>query len=422
MAPEIVDGGGIEMAAGGALAGLRVLDLSRVLAGPYCGQMLGDHGAEVIKVESPSGDETRAWGPPYHPDGKSAYFTGINRNKANLCLDLSSAEGQRVLWRLLDRTDVVIENFKAGTMSRWGLDYETVLAERFPSLIYCRITGFGTTGPLGGLPGYDAVLQAYSGLMSVNGEADQDPVRIGVPVVDLVTGMLSFSGILLALNERSRSGLGQLVDCALLDSALSVLHPHASAWLIDGQEPPRTGSAHLTIAPYDTFRTRGGDLFFVAAASDRQFAGLVNVLGRPELAVDRRFLSNSDRVNNVAGLRTVLSGLITEWEPEALGRDLLAAGVPASPVNDVGQALSSPQIAHRDMLVSIGRYRGLGIPIKLKRSPGAVRSAPGDKGADSRSVLLQAGYDPQEITRLIASGTVREAASGAAVERSAQRR
>lgn len=395
--------------ASGALRGLRVLDLSRVLAGPYCAQMLGDHGAEVIKVESPAGDDTRLWGPPYLPDGKSAYYTGINRNKANLCLDLSSTEGQRVLWRLLERADVLIENFKSGTMARWGLDYEEVLAQHLPRLIYCRITGYGVDGPLGGLPGYDAVLQAYGGLMSVNGEADQDPVRVGVPLVDMVTGMLSFSGVLLALQERNRTGLGQLVDCTLLDSALSLLHPHSAAWLADEKLPRRTGSAHPTIAPYDTFHTRSGQ-FFVSAANDRQFAALTKVLGRPDLAEDGRFVSNSDRVVNVTALRSVLAELISAWEPEALGRELLAVGVPASPVNNVAQALNSPQAMHREMIVTSGEYRGVGIPLKLERSPGSVRMAPVEQGADTRDVLYEAGYSADEVARLLEAGVVREQA------------
>ena len=391
----------------GSLSGLRVLDLSRVLAGPYCAQVLGDHGAAVTQVESPAGDDTRIWGPPYYPDGKSAYYNGINRNKTNLCLDLSLPEGQGVLWRLLAQSDVVIENFKAGTMARWGLDYGSVLAERFPGLIYCQITGYGVTGPLGGLPGYDAVLQAYGGLMSVNGEADQDPLRVGVPLVDMVTGMLSFAGVLLALQERQRSGRGQLVDCTLLDSALSLLHPHSAAWLADGKLPRRTGSAHPTIAPYDTFHTKAG-LFFVSAANDRQFAALVKVLGRPELADDAQFRSNSDRVVNVTGLRTVLAGLISQWEPEALGRELLAVGVAASPVNDVAQALTSAQAVHRDMVVTSGAYRGVGIPIKLDRTPGSVRSTPVHKGENSRAVLEDVGYDGGEIARLLKAGVVYE--------------
>ena len=388
---------------GGALHGLRVLDLSRVLAGPLCGQMLGDHGADVVKVESPAGDDTRTWGPPFLPDGKSAYYTSINRNKRNLCLDLREERGQAVLWRLLEQADVVVENFKAGTMARWGFDYGEVLANRFPRLVYCRITGYGVDGPLGGLPGYDAVLQAYAGLMSVNGEPDQEPLRIGVPVVDMVTGMLAFSGILLALHERERSGKGQLVDCTLLDTAISLLHPHSASWLASGALPVRTGSAHPTIAPYETFKLRTGT-FFLSAANDRQFTSLVKVLGRPELASDPRFSSNTSRVVNVAVLREILGELLWQWEAEPLAAELLACGVAAAPVNDLAQSLSAPQVLHRQMLVSKGEYRGVGIPVKLGRTPGAVAAAPAQNGADTVSVLNEAGYDASEVQDLLDCG------------------
>ena len=391
----------------GALRGVRVLDLSRVLAGPLCAQMLGDHGADVVKVESPDGDDTRRWGPPYLADGQSAYYSGINRSKRNICVDFSCRDGQNVLWRLLEGADVVIESFKAGTMSRWGLGYEEILAARFPRLVYCRITGYGVDGPLGGLPGYDAVLQAYAGLMSVNGEPTQDPLRVGVPIVDLVTGMLSFSGVLLALHERHRSGAGQLVDSTLLDSALSLLHPHAAAWLADGKLPLRTGSAHAQIAPYDNFSTRSG-LVFVSAANDRQFTALTSVLGRPDIAVDPRFLSNSARVVNVVALRATLAALIEQWEADALNAELLRVGVPSVAVNNVEEALTSPQTLHRGMLITSGDYRGIGIPIKLGRTPGAIRLTPANKGADTRRVLEETGYAAGEIEALISSGVVYE--------------
>lgn len=387
------------------LAGLRVLDLSRVLAGPLCGQMLGDHGADVVKIESPNGDDTRAWGPPYFEDGTSAYFTSINRNKRNLCLNLQHDEGRRVLWRLLETADVVLENFKAGTMSRWGFGYEDVLAERFPALVYCQITGYGVDGPLGGLPGYDAVLQAYAGLMSVNGKPDDEPLRIGVPVVDMVTGMLAFSGVLLALLERRQSGRGQLVDCTLLDTAVALLHPHSSSWLASGEVPIRTGSAHPTIAPYETFQSRSGTLF-LSAANDRQFENLVQVLGQSGLATDVRFATNADRVVNVAELRTILAGLVWQWDPNELSDQLLACGVPAAPLHDVAEALSAPQVKHRQMLVELEGYRGIGIPIKLSRSPGAVLAAPRHIGADTQDILLEVGYSLDELRQLVRSEAV----------------
>ncbi|MEV8514674.1 CoA transferase [Dactylosporangium sp. NPDC051484] len=364
-----------------ALSGLRVLDLSRVLAGPYCTQMLGDHGATVIKVEGPAGDETRTFG-PYLRDGRSAYFEALNRNKRNICLDLSSDAGRAVLWDLLETADVVVENFKVGTMAKWGFSYEEVLADRYPKLIYCQITGFGVDGPLGGMPGYDAALQAYGGLMSVNGEADGQPLRIGVPIVDIVTGLHAFSGILLALNERARSGLGQLVDCTLIDTAISLLMPHSSGWLGTGALPVRTGGAHPGIAPYESFATRSGPIF-IGAANDRQFTVLCEVLGAHELAEAADYRSNRDRLANVVALRSALRALIAPWRAEALSETLLERGVAASPVNTVADALLSAQAQHRSMVVTLPEYQGVGIPIKLSRTPGSVRSAPAARGADS---------------------------------------
>jgi len=284
--------------AAGALRGLRVLDLSRVLAGPLCAQMLADHGAEVIKVEAPTGDETRRWGPPFVDEAEttSSYFQGLNRGKANIALDLRTPPGRGVLHELIARADVVVENFKAGTMHRWGLGYESRLAMEFPRLVYCRITGYGVDGPLGGLPGYDAVLQAYGGLMSINGERDGDPLRVGVPVVDMTAAHQAFAGILLAVLERTASGRGQLVDVTLLDAVVSLMHPHSAAYLQSGVAPERTGAAHPTVAPYQVFRTAAGGQLFVAAASDAQFAALTEVLGRPGLAGDPRFRRNRDRV------------------------------------------------------------------------------------------------------------------------------
>ncbi|MFB9926652.1 CaiB/BaiF CoA transferase family protein [Amycolatopsis halotolerans] len=386
----------------GALDGLRVLDLSRVLAGPYCTQMLADHGAEVIKVESPAGDETRGWGPPFLADGTSAYYTNLNRGKKNIVLDLSGPDGRSLLGTLLAGADVVVENFKAGTLARWGWPDETIRAA-YPALIHCRITGFGTDGPLGGLPGYDAVLQAYGGLMSVNGEADGPPLRIGVPVVDVVTGVLGFSGILLALHERERSGLGQLVDCSLLDTVISLLHPHSAAWLADGAVPRRTGSAHPSIAPYETFSTVDG-LFFVGAGNDRQFAALVEVLGAPGLAADPRFASNADRVRNVGALREELTVLIGQYKRDSLAELLLAKGVPASPVHDIAEAMNAPQVRHREMVVERDGYRGVGVPVKLGRTPGCAAEAPRSPGADTREVLAAAGLAAEEVDDALASG------------------
>ncbi|GAB2831132.1 CaiB/BaiF CoA-transferase family protein [Actinocorallia aurea] len=391
---------------GGILSGLRVLDLSRVLAGPYCAQMLSDHGASVLKVEGPAGDETRTWGPPFHDDGTSAYFYGLNRNKRNIALDLASPAGREVLTRLVGEADVVVENFKSGTMARWGLGYEDVLADRHPRLVYCRISGFGSDGPMGGLPGYDAVLQAYGGLMSVNGYPDREPLRVGVPVVDVMTAHLAFSGILLALHERVASGRGQLVDAALLDAVVSLLHPHAASWTADGRIPRRTGGAHPVLAPYQVFSTRSGD-FFVSAANDRQFAALVGVLGRPELADDPRFADNPGRITHIEELAELLGGLIDAWDGAELTRRLIAAGVPAGPVNDVGTALTDPQVRHRGLYVENEDYRGVGVPVSFGRSRTRAPRAPRPRGADTAEVLRGLGYDDAEIARLAEGGVLR---------------
>ena len=276
----------------GALTDIRVVDLSRVLAGPLCGQMLADHGADVVKVEPPGGDETRGWGPPFVREDHSAYFDGLNRNKRNISIDLRSEEGQSLLARMLAEADVVIENFKAGTLEAWGFG-DAELAVRFPRLVHCRITGYGVDGPLGGAPGYDAVLQALSGLMSINGEPDGPAMRIGIPLVDIVTSLNAMTGILMALHVRETTGRGQLVDLALLDNAVSILHPHAGKWFATGEPPARTGVAHPTICPYETFTCSDGP-FFIGAGNDGQFRSLAVALGERALAEDPRFLTNSD--------------------------------------------------------------------------------------------------------------------------------
>ncbi|MGC7101791.1 CaiB/BaiF CoA transferase family protein [Amycolatopsis lurida] len=390
----------------GALRGLKVLDLSRVLAGPFCAQMLADHGADVIKVESPGGDETRRWGPPFADEAgtTSAYYQGLNRGKSNIVLDLRLPAGREVLYDLIAGADVVVENFKAGTMDRWGLGYESRLADAFPRLVFCRITGYGVDGPMGGLPGYDAVLQAYGGLMSVNGERDGDPLRVGVPIVDITAAHQAFAGILLALAERSLSGRGQLVDVTLLDAVVSLLHPHSAAHLQSGVVPVRTGAAHPTVAPYQVFRTARGGRLFVAAASDAHFAALAEVLGLARLVEDPRFKRNRDRIGNLEQLLTELEPAFAARDADELAAELLARGVPSSPVNDVGQALSAPQVAHRRMVVGDGSYRGIGVPIKLSRSVPAPPRAPAERGADTARILKELGYTTDDIEALARSG------------------
>jgi crotonobetainyl-CoA:carnitine CoA-transferase CaiB-like acyl-CoA transferase len=358
---------------GGALEGITVIDLSRVLGGPYCTQILGDHGADVIKVEPPTGDETRTWGPPF-VDGTAAYFIGVNRNKRGIVLDLASPEGQAALLSLLEGADVLIENFKPGTLDKWGLAAED-LRERFPRLVHCRISGFGSDGPLGAMPGYDAAIQAMSGLMSVNGEASGGPTRIGVPVVDMVTGLNAAIGILLALQERHRSGLGQFVETTLFDCAISLQHPHFANYFVSGKTPERHGNAHPNVAPYDTFETRTSPLF-LAVGNNGQFLKLCRYLGCPELADDARFADNADRVRNRSSLKTALEKRLAEFDGAALAGDLLKAGVPCGPVLTVPEAAAHPQTAHRGMLVELEGYRGVASPIKMSRSKASYRRTP----------------------------------------------
>jgi crotonobetainyl-CoA:carnitine CoA-transferase CaiB-like acyl-CoA transferase len=382
----------------GALEGKRIVDLTRVVAGPFCTQMLADHGALVVKVESPQGDETRKLGPPF-VDGTAAYFTGLNRNKLGLSLDLSRPEARDALLRLLQDADVLIENFLPGTMEKWGLGYGAVLAPRFPRLVYCRISGFGTTGPLGNLPGYDAVLQAMCGLMSVNGDERSGPTRVGVPIIDLATGLSAAFGILLALSERERSGRGQLVDCSLYDTAMALLHPHAANWFASGVTPKLTGSAHPSISPYEKFATGSGEMF-LGVVNDGQFAKLCRFIGRADLLEDPRFSRNAPRLENRAQLRKELEKALAKEDAGPLCERLMAAGVPAGPVHSVPQALQHAHTVARDMVVEKDGYRGLGVAVKLGRTPGSVRRTPPRLGADTSEVLRGAGLSDEEIRKL----------------------
>jgi len=359
----------------GALAGCKVIDLSRVLGGPYCTQILADHGADVLKIEPPGGDETRGWGPPFLGETAS-YFVGVNRNKDGMTLDLSQPAGQDLLRHLLADADVLVENFKPGTLEKWGLGYEDLKAA-FPSLIHCRVSGFGSDGPLGGLPGYDACAQAMCGLMSVNGDADGEATRVGLPVVDMVTGLNAAVAILLALNERTRSGLGQFLDITLYDCALSLLHPHAPNYFYSGKVPQRSGNAHPNIAPYETLPTASGPIF-LAVGNNRQFAMLAQTLDAPALSADARYATNADRLRHRQALRDDLTALLARHEAAALADQLLRAGVPAAAVQTVDQALAHPHTRHRGMVLEQGDYKGVGSPIKLSRTPATLRKLPPD--------------------------------------------
>jgi crotonobetainyl-CoA:carnitine CoA-transferase CaiB-like acyl-CoA transferase len=386
----------------GALAGIRVIDLSRVLGGPYCTQILGDHGAEVFKIEPPQGDETRGWGPPFR-DGTASYFIGVNRNKRAIALDLTRERGREVLLRLLEDADVLVENFKTGTLETWGLGYAAVLAPRLPKLIHCRISGFGADGPLGGKVGYDAVIQAMSGLMSINGAPDGDPLRVGVPVIDMATGLNAAIGILLALVERGRSGLGQFVEAALYDSAVALLHPHLANFLMSGKAPVRTGNAHPNIAPYDCFDTATVPIF-LGVGNDRQFARFCDLIDAPGLAADPRFRTNADRSRNRTELRADLEPRLARIDGRTLSARLLDEGVPCGPVMEIPEVAAHPHTRHRDMVIEQDGYRGFGIPTKLSRSPGRLATTPRRFGADTREILAMAGYDRDEIEALLADG------------------
>jgi crotonobetainyl-CoA:carnitine CoA-transferase CaiB-like acyl-CoA transferase len=362
-----------EAPSGGALEGVKILDLSRVLAGPYATQILGDHGADVLKVEAPGGDETRRWGPPFIGD-TSAYFMGINRNKRGVVLDLNEPTARDTLAALMAGADVLIENFKKGGLDKWGFSGER-LEQEFPHLIHCRITGYGDEGPSGGLPAYDAALQAMSGMMSINGETGGRPLRVGVPVCDLVTGLNAVIGILMALQERSRSGKGQRVDVSLLDSGLSMLHPHSANFLATGKLPGLTGNAHPNITPYDTYETATGPIF-LTVGSDRQFAKLCEVIGVTEVAQDDRFANNASRCAHRSELKVLLEQALAKFEVLPLADQLNRAGVPCAPVLDMAQAFSHPQTQHNNMVWEQGGYRSVGAPVHLSRTPASLRKPP----------------------------------------------
>jgi crotonobetainyl-CoA:carnitine CoA-transferase CaiB-like acyl-CoA transferase len=359
----------------GALRGIKVVDLSRVLGGPFSTQILADHGADVLKIEPPQGDETRGWGPPFTEDGTAAYFEGLNRNKRGMQLDLYKPEDRATLLALLADADILVENFKTGSMEKWGLGFETLHAQ-FPRLIHCRVSGYGSDGPLGGLPGYDAAMQAWSGIMTVNGEKGGEPLRAGIPVVDVATGLNAALGIMLALHERSRSGLGQFVESALYDNAISLLHPHSANHLQDARVPGRTGNAHPNITPYDTYATRSEPIF-LAVGNDTQFANLCKTIGKPAIATDPRFLNNVLRREHRDALRVLLESGLMQFDCVALADMLAKAGVPCAPIQDIGQSLLHPHTAHRDMVISIGTdYKGIASPIKLSRTPASYRLPP----------------------------------------------
>ena len=363
----------------GALDGLRILDFSRVLAGPFATMMLGDLGASVTKVERPGiGDETRSWGPPYDAGGMATYFQSVNRNKQSIALDLARADDLNRALALAREADVVVENFRPGVMDRLGLGYQQLRADN-PRLVYCSITGFGS-GAGAGLPGYDLLVQALGGLMSITGEPDGEPQKVGVALVDVLAGLFSTVGILAALRDRDASGEGQLVEVDLLSALLAGLVNQGSAFTIAGVVPGRMGNAHPSISPYELYTTGDGDLV-VAVGNDRQFAALCEVLGAPELADDSRFATNGDRVAHRDLLKHELVGRLRSRPASEWARDLTAARVPAGVVNDLEGAFELARTLGLEPIVSVpaGDGRSVGLtrnPIRLSRTPPTYRSAP----------------------------------------------
>lgn len=407
----------------GALAGLRVLDLSRILAGPTATQALADLGAEVIKIERPgAGDDTRGWGPPFVQDAagrdtrESAYYLSANRGKKSVAVNIAHAEGQAIIRRLAAVSDILVENFKAGDLARYGLDYASLSALN-PALIYCSITGFGQTGPNAHRAGYDFLAQAEGGIMSLTGEGDGRPLKAGVGIADVMCGMYALTGILAALQARHRTGQGQQIDVALLDSQIAWLINQGVGYLTDGKVPPRRGNDHPTIVPYGSFPAADRD-FVLAVGNDAQFARLVAEAGAPDLATDPRFATNAARVRHRDLLIPLIEGLTrmrteAEWLPR-----LEALGIPAGPIKDLRETFNSPQVAARDMRITLphpvagsGTVDLIGNPLKFSATPVTYQGAPPTLGQHTRTVL-QGILDmtDADITALIASGAIGETA------------
>jgi crotonobetainyl-CoA:carnitine CoA-transferase CaiB-like acyl-CoA transferase len=394
----------------GALSHVRVLELSRVLAGPWASQLLADLGAEVVKIERPAtGDETRGWGPPWlaTPEGvetrESTYFACTNRGKKSVTVDLARPEGQAIIRRLAERSDILLENFKVGSLSRLGLGWEDLSALN-PRLVYCSITGFGLSGPYKDRPGYDFVMQAMGGLMSVTGEPDGEPMKAGVAITDIFTGMYAATAVLAALAHRERTGEGQRVDLALLDVQVATLANLAESYLVTGRAPDRHGNAHASIVPYQAFATRDGYLV-VAVGNDGQFARLCEVAARPDLAADPRFATNPARVENRETLVPILQALLAGRPTQDWVDALEAAGVPCGPINDLGQVFADPHVQSRGLRVEVphplaGKVPVVASPMRLSRTP-VRHGTPPLLGEHTREVLVDIlGMEDVEIEAL----------------------
>lgn len=400
----------------GALDGITVVDFSRILAGPYAAMLLGDMGARVIKIEQPgSGDDTRRWGPPFTHNGESSYFLCVNRNKESVTLDLKSTTGQQIAREMVKRADIVIENFKVGGMAAMGLSYAD-LSIMNPALIYCSITGYGQTGPYRERSGYDAVIQAQGGVMSIIGPAPGEPgeghpYKVGVAITDITAGLNAVTAILAALYHRTVTGMGQAIDIALFDTQVSWLANVAGGYLVSGETPLRYGNAHPSIVPYQTMQAADG-WFVLAVGNDQQFRKLCSLLGHPEWAENPHFVTNQARVSHRTELLSLLEPLFLQDSAIAWTTRLGQVGIPTGPVNDIPTALADPQIAARDMVQKVehpitGPIALVGPVPKFGSTPAAIRKAPPLLGEDTRAVLQNwLGYSEQEIRRLASAGVI----------------
>jgi glutaryl-CoA transferase len=376
--------------ASGALDGLRVLDLTRILAGPLCTMMLGDMGADVIKVEPPgTGDDTRTWGPPFAGE-ESAYFVGINRNKRSMTLNMAVQAGQKILAQLISQSDVLVENFKVGTLEKWGFGNDWLQAHA-PRVIRCSITGYGSTGPKAGLPGYDFILQAESGLMSICGAPEGEPMKYGVAIVDICTGMLACNSILAALQARHATGRGQHVEVSLFDSSLAMLANVASNHLVSGRDARRFGNGHPNIVPYTAYAVQDG-MIAVAVGNDAQFAKFAALLGKAEWAKDARYATNPDRVTNRDSLDEAITAILNTRGAQDWLERLTVAGIPCGKINSVAEALASPHAQAREMVRTVqhptaGEVKTLGIPFRFSDTPASVRRPPPTLGQHTGEIL-----------------------------------
>ncbi|MES2530004.1 MAG: CaiB/BaiF CoA-transferase family protein [Pseudomonadota bacterium] len=406
--------------ANGPLSHVKVLDLSRILAAPWASQILADLGAEVIKVERPgAGDDTRTWGPPYLKDAQgndtreAGYYLAVNRGKRSITVSLEKPEGQRIVKELAARADIVLENYKAGTLKRYGLD-EASLRKINPRLIYCSVTGFGQTGPRRDQPAYDFLIQAMGGLMSVTGEKDGKPgggpQKVGVPIVDLMTGMYTAVSVLAALARRNETGVGDNIDIAMLDVQVATLSNQAMNYLVSDKVPRRNGNAHPNIQPQDVYACADGDVILVVG-NDGQFAKLCNVFGHADWATDERFSTNAQRVRNIEALSALLREVFASWSRDKLIAALDQAGVPCGPINNVAEVFEEPQVKARGMLRHVPHPSGVdvpqvGSPMRFTESPLQVQTAPPLLGQHSDDILAELGYDADGIATLRHAGAI----------------